>query len=139
MLFKETVDGARTQAHTHDGHRTKGNHNTSCSGELKSQESCPSFTQHVFGAFSTNVPNILKMFLSMLELLGCTSSISKDSLSGNNYKRKGERFINYAHITPAHPDLHPNIPLSKNLRSHRNYGAHKNVFMNGQTDRWMPG
>lgn len=45
------------------------------------------------------------------------------------------RFANHAHNIPSHPDLHTNKFLSKNLKGHRKYGAHKNVSMDGSTHK----
>ena len=67
-------------------------------------------------------------------VLVCTNSTPRNSLRGNNYKRKKAEFINHARNTPIQPLL-PRRMLPK----HRSYEAHKNVSTDGQMGGWTPG
>ena len=58
-------------------------------------------------------------------VMACTSSTLENPLWANKYERKKTRFINHAHDSPAHPDLHLYQMLAK--RSQRSYGVNKNV------------
>lgn len=64
-----------------------------------------------------------------------TGSSLENSLRGNNYEWKRARLDDHAHDRYAHPDLHPSRMLSKNLKKHRSYAAHKNMSMK----RWIDG
>lgn len=93
--------------------------------------------QHAPRTVSTNLSNIIKAFLSMWTLWRTQAVPTKKNLLRGNIYKRNEVLISARNTSTHHPDLHPNHIWSKNLKGNRCYEAHKNVSMNGHTDRWM--
>ena len=81
--------------------------------------------------------SIVWKYLEACRSYGAHKHYPKSLLRENNYEKRTVRLVSYARDTLTHPHLDPNRMLSKDLKGHRNYWAHKLcLWADGRTRGW---